>query len=552
MKPKAGFKISRQRCALVSIAVAAIIMHLAAPAWAAETIEPSGSWLSAEPVERTMAQMAADEANNAQLITELYSGAPIPFRPTVGEAAYDAHKARLAAQSGLGPQKEIRDRGAAQLPLAPPRVTANWEGLDMDESGLLFPSDTHGAMGRGHFMEIVNSRLAVWHTRTQNQLFSASLASFFGYFTQTIYDPRAMFDKTWKRWIVTAAARPENDTRQLHFIAVSKSENPGGAYWIYAIDVNVADNPDFLWDFPQVGQNQDAIIVTANVFDPGFNTWMFAMAKARLYNGLDVSIPVYTGLCGTLAPPVVLDQNPNTYLMCAPAYLSPGATAMIKYTLTNASQPGGQTLTASIIDSDIPYFIPPDAPQPVVGFALDTLDARFGNWSTQIGDSLYNTHCIGVGGGTFAFNRWYEFDTVNDTVVNADFFWASDNSNDFMPHIAANTEGDIFVVWTAVDPDPLPPVGDGFHAQMRISGKEVSDLDTFLGPGAVVATSPTWSSLAELDEDGNVVRYRWGDYQSVDVNAGPGWGNPDVAFAVGQKIKSNTRWGSQISRIRLP
>lgn len=38
------------------------------------------------------------------------------------------------------------------------------------------------------------------------------------------------------------------------FIAVSKSENPGGAYWIYFIDVNIADNPNFLWDFPQVGR----------------------------------------------------------------------------------------------------------------------------------------------------------------------------------------------------------------------------------------------------------------------------------------------------------
>jgi hypothetical protein len=307
MKPKAGSKILQQRCALVSIAVAAIILQFGMPAWAAETIAPSGVWLSAEPVERTMAQMMADEANNAQLITELYRGAPIRFRPTVGEAEYDTHKARLTAQSGFAPQKEIK--GPVQAALAPPIVSTNWEGLDMDESGLLFPPDTHGAMGRGYFMEIVNSHLAVWRTRTQAQLFSVSLANFFGYFAQTLFDPRAMFDKTWKRWIVTAEAFPENDTRQLHFIAVSRSENPMGAYWIYAIDVNLFNDPDFFWDFPQVGQDQDAIIVTANVFDPGHNAWMFAIAKALLYNGVTFSVPVYTGLCGTLAPPVVLDQN---------------------------------------------------------------------------------------------------------------------------------------------------------------------------------------------------------------------------------------------------
>lgn len=545
MKAKVGFKISRQRCALVSIAIAAVILQFGVPVWAAETIAPSGFWLSAEPVERTMAQMKADEANNAQLIKELYRGAPVRFRPTVGDTAYDAHKAQLAAQRELGAQKASRD--SAQAPLAPPVVSINWEGLDMNESGLLFPPDTHGAMGRGFFMEIVNSRLAVWRTSDQVQFGSVSLASFFGYFAQTLFDPRAMFDKTWKRWIVTAEAFPESSTVQRHFIAVSRSENPGGAYWVYQIDINVANNPDFLWDFPQVGQDQDAIIVTANVFDPNFNAWMFAVAKAILYNGLGFSVPLYTGLCGTLAPPVVLDQNPNAYLICAPAYLPPGGTAMTKYTLANASTPTGQTLTSSTINGDVTYFIPPDAPQPVVGFALDTLDARFGNWSTQIGDSLYNTHCIGTGAGTFAFNRWYEFDTVSDTVVNAGFFYATSNSNDFMPHITANTAGDIFVVWTAVDPDPLPPTGNGFHAQMRISGKEDGDTSNFLGPGSVVVGSPTWSSLQ--DSQG---RYRWGDYQSIDVFAGPNYGNQGVAFAVGQWIQSNNRWTSQVSRVRFP
>jgi len=545
MKPKTSCQILRQRCTPVGIIVAAMILLLTVSAWAAEVVAPSGVWLSAEPVERTMEQMMADEADNAQLIQELYRDVPIQFRPTVDDATYDTHKANLSAQRELGVQKASRD--PAQAPLAPPVVSTNWQGLDMDESGLLFPPDTHGTIGRGFFMEIVNSRLAVWRTRDQVQFSSVSLASFFGYFVETLFDPRAMYDKTWRRWVVTAEAFPESSTVQRHFIAISRSPNPVGAYWIYSLDVNLADNPDFFWDFPQLGQDQDAIIVTANVFDPFYNAWMFAIAKARLYNGLGFSVPVYTGLCGTLAPPNVLDQNPNAYLICAPAYLPPGGTAMTKYTLANASNPAGQTLTASTINGDLTYFIPPDAPQPVVGWALDTLDARFGNLSTQIGDSLYNTHCIATGSGAFAFNRWYEFDTVSDTVVDAGFFWSTSNSNDFMPHIAANTEGDIFVVWTAVDPDPLPPGGDGFHAQMRISGKEVSDVSTFLGPGAVVVTSPTWSSLQ--DDSG---RYRWGDYQAIDVNAGPGWGDPDVAFAVGERIKSNTRWDSQISRVRFP
>src|SRR5207248_11740303 len=57
------------------------------------------------------------------------------------------------------------------------------------------------------------------------------------------------------------------------------------------------------WDFPQLGMDQDAVLITANILNG--NTFLgadfFAVAKARLYNGLGFSVPVFTGLVGTLA-----------------------------------------------------------------------------------------------------------------------------------------------------------------------------------------------------------------------------------------------------------
>lgn len=67
--------------------------------------------------------------------------------------------------------------------------------------------------------------------------------------------------------------------------------------------------------------DQEAIIITANIFGPVAyrETRMFAIAKARLYNGLEATFRLFTGLVGTLAPRIVLDQNGMTYLLAAPS-----------------------------------------------------------------------------------------------------------------------------------------------------------------------------------------------------------------------------------------
>jgi hypothetical protein len=392
-------------------------------------------------------------------------------------------------------------------------------------------------------MAIYNSQIAVYTTSNQQLAWSVSLASFFNYTTQGLFDPRAMFDKTWKRWIVTAEAFPESSTVQMQFIAISRSEDPTTGYWIYSLDVNPINDVNYFWDFPQVGQDQDAIIITANVFNPGFiGASMLAVAKARLYNGLGWSVPWWhpssgSGLVGTLAPPIVLDQNTNTYLLAAPPYVSPGGTAITKYTLTNSAKPNGTTLTSSTITAPLDYFIPPNGRQPGTAETLDSLDCRFGNWSTQNGNSIWNAHSMTFGSGTWAWSYWYEFDTVTNAVLNFGSMVSGGNSDDFMPHVTVNTSGDLFAVWTASD--GLSAIGH--NAQMRISGRQVADANLNIGPGSIVIQSPSIYTQG-----------RWGDYQCVDVAAGPGWGNSKVGFAIGEYVTGTNFWESRISRMAFP
>src|SRR5206468_8675821 len=132
------------------------------------------------------------------------------------------------------------------------------------------------------------------------------------------FDPRAVYDPIWNRWIITGDSFAVSPTVQNFLMAISKTSDPTGPYFIYIFNVIFADGDFF--DYPQLGYDQDAVIVTANIF--GSTSFkgasLFAVAKARLYNGLSFSVPIFAGLAATLAPPIVLDQNRSAYLVAAP------------------------------------------------------------------------------------------------------------------------------------------------------------------------------------------------------------------------------------------
>ena len=148
----------------------------------------------------------------------------IPFRPTMDRSEYDAAKAR-ANFYGPGAPKPFTETFA---PLATPAIRlTNFSGHSATEG--LRPPDTHGAVGTTHFVQVTNSHIDMWtrqNTATLPLAKSVTLATFFGYTTETLFDPRVVYDSTWNRWIVTADAFAESSTVQRFFIAVSTTADP--------------------------------------------------------------------------------------------------------------------------------------------------------------------------------------------------------------------------------------------------------------------------------------------------------------------------------------
>jgi hypothetical protein len=447
------------------------------------------------------------------------------FLPTTNPTNYLKQKAALHAK-GVAKEKplpaQLKAKALEHISLLAPGVFTgpDIEGA-VDVDGVM-PPDTHGAIGPTEFVETTNMHIDIFQRADPTQRTSISLAAFFGYFTQALFDARVIYDNEWGRWIITADAFPESPDLQYHFIAVSTTSSANGSFFIYAVNVTFASG-DF-WDYPQLGMDQDSIIITANIFDSSGNfkgADMFAVAKARLYNGWGFWVPVFTGLEATLAPPIVSDQNANAFLVAAP-----GGSSLKLYKLTNSSRPNGISLTGPV---DVPvdaYQAPAPAPQPGTSALLDTLDGRFVNASTQVGDSLWQVHSVDFAG--FATPKFYQINTATNSIMQSDFFYASGTSFDFNASIAANSDGDVFLTWTSTD------ASAGINPQVRFAGCDHNDGPTVPGSGIAIFTSPTSFGGG-----------RWGDYSAVTIDPT----NPRQAWLVNEDVAPNGDWGTRIDGI---
>jgi hypothetical protein len=480
---------------------------------------------------RSVEQMLADQKLADQGMKPMLAPQPIPFRPK------DRQKYEEMKKNAEGQAKSATGRESAQTPLAPlaPPILRgiNFDGVNRTTAGGWFPPDTHGAVGNSHFVEVTNSHVDMYTKATPTALAkSVTLAAFFGYFEQSLFDPRCIYDPVWDRFIITAEAFPEVDGDQYHFIAISRTANALGAYWIYAIDVGVIYGGNF-WDFPQLGMTQDALIITAHLFnsdDTFVGSGLMTFAKARVYNGLGITFPIWGGLAWNITPPIVRDQDQAALLVCADSGIG-----LDIYYLYNAENQWYQAaLYGPYFIDTVDYSGPPNAPQPGTAELLHTGDGRFVNASTQIGNNLYQIHSVDFFG---AACKWYQIDWSTFTVVTDNTFFTSGTSADFNASIAANDFNDVYVAWTSVD------ASAGTNAQVRISGRRNFDPPT-IGAGTALFTSPTFLSG---NFDPNFGCQRWGDYSAVSIDPGPA--NQLRAWIVNEKINTNSVWGTRIARI---
>jgi hypothetical protein len=308
---------------------------------------------------------------------------------------------------------------------------------------------------------------------------------------------------------------------------VSETPDATGAFFVQRVNVR---QPPFmfnaLFDYPILGIGTDAVFVTSNILAPAFvGADLVVFPKAALYAGQGATITVFTQLIGTLTPPIVLDQNDSSFLLAN----LPNTPFVAVYELTGAGDPTSTTLADPFTITVPTYRIPRSARQPGVANALDTLDTRFVNASTQIGTSLFNVHTIDL--GTFPTPRWYELNLAARVVAQTGVFFGSQTSDDWNASLVVNDTSDVFVTWSSSNPvvfrEGNPPP---YFPQVRTSGRLSTDPAGIIPSGVVVFESTTPYFI-----------FRWGDYSAITLDPN----NASCAWGVNEKINTAVIWGSR-------
>ena len=165
-------------------------------------------------------------------------------------------------------------------------VAESFIGLASQEScGGCEPPDTHVAAGPSHVVEVDNVEARIFD-KTGVIVTSFGLNGFFG-LGATIFtsDPKIRFDTLADRWYISMLSLDSSTPRTSHNgqldLAVSTSSDPTQPFNIYTFPTS-ANLPDQ----PQIGFNNDKLVIAANAFSchPNCNSGGFQGVEFVVWN----------------------------------------------------------------------------------------------------------------------------------------------------------------------------------------------------------------------------------------------------------------------------
>lgn len=427
---------------------------------------------------------------------------------------------------------------------APNSVRLNFPGIgNADAHCNCQPPDVNAAVSKSHIAETTNLELRVFD-KAGTQLVTTGLNTFFNT-SASLSDPRILFDNAWQRWVLVTIPIPTSSSSQPQMLlAVTSSSNPTGTWRKYTIGFGGGAFPaGTLLDYPQIGMDSDALVITSNNFqlqpNSSYNyigTTAFAIAKQRPYNGLGFGFGAF-GINYNTSPAFVAGipmQQPNSlYLLSPNAGGNGGAGSFLLYNMTNTSKSSPSLFLQANINVN---WAPPTraANQPGRPGSLDTLDGRFVWAPMQNANHLWFAHTANFSG--FPAVQYGFVDTNANTIASA-FAYHSASSDDWNPSIAVSPGSggeNVFLNWAYTDsPNGVPVTAT--YSGLR-PGEAVTGI---VGSPALVTGSTTGQS-------------RFGDYSSVAIDPSSYTGCSGVgrnAVIAQQYFNADGTWQTRIAEI---
>jgi len=451
----------------------AVIAALAAlPLWAQGNSETPGppAWVSqvrhypgAHDVSRPLRQMKGSEH---VVLKRIYD--PLASAPTGPTAITPSTTSTSTTSSPKSPRPKFE-----VAPNAGPTwlnsTTYQGQGATWPLGGYVIsgePPDTEGAVGKNHFVQLVNSSIAIFDKTGNVLLGPLDINALFDGFPTTDGnrcaknndgDPIVYYDQLADRWILSQfdVSLPPGATDYYQCLAVSTSGDPTGTYfrWSYKIP-----NQDF-GDYEKIGLWPDGYYMTIRAFGTsafnGSKVLIFDRSKllvgapdaTQLDSGYLCSNATQTSPCGqVMGKPTAIDGFTPMSLdgFTPPPGAMPGAAAAYYRSISgccysgwfvrwywlkvnsnpDGSWPASPTLTVSAPQNITvnTFSVPASVPQPGTSQTLDTLAnnlmyrlayRNFGTPSAPDDRFVVNhtvSDTITSASGATAGIRWYMFD----------------------------------------------------------------------------------------------------------------------------------------------
>ena len=439
----------------------------------------------------------------------------LPYKGARPGAA-PALQADGAVQSTLGPA----------APVAPTATGVSFDGVSAGGSA---PPDPSGAVGPSHYVEWVNTSFAVFDKAgtilygpaAGNTLFT-SLGGACSTFNDG--DPVVQYDTLADRWVlsqfVVGAPAPAFSHQ---CVAVSKTGDPLGAYFLYDFPTDVTN----FVDYPKWTTWTDAYYMTAHLFNPAGSAFLgptlYSFDRASMLAGLpapfqsvnlDSSGSMFGHLVADLDGVVPPPAGSPAYVFApgAPEYdgtPTPGlhlwtvaSTWGASPTLTVTPKP--DLVTASF-NTNLCSFASACIPQPGTTQRLDSLTGQlmFRAVYRVVGgtESILVSHTVNalVPPANQAALRWYEIRTPGTTpTVFQQGTYAPTSTNRWMGSVAMDASGNIAAGYSVSDATLFPSI--------VVTGRQSGDPAGTLG-SEVTQFAGLGSQTVNLN--------RWGDYTPV-------------------------------------
>jgi hypothetical protein len=495
---------SRLFAAGLALAVSAALVSTAAAAASAQAGPP-------RPAPVPLVFHPAPPGAPAKPVRSVPLRVPDPAAYAAQKAAANTAAAHLAA--GV----------SAPAPALTPTAVRNWAGQrDTTDA----PSDSTGAIGTTRYIELVNSKVAIYSRTSNTPTASGSLLQLTGCATSactdSVFDVQIIWDPSKNRFFYTTMDTGSGAGGNALTFGWSTTATPtlSASSWCR---FGLTFQSPTLPDYPKLGDTKDFLLMGTNNFSGtsfigSTITWV-AMPAAG--SSCPSTFPKF-GLSGTLknadstpaftpVPANQTDSSSTGWAIGEPASIpSGGATFLTLFKITKSAT-GTATIPAT--GTSVPvtaYKVPAAAPQPGTSFKLDTLDTR----PTQAVSAIDPAHGSvtalwtqqTVFGGAGAQVKWYELNPATHSTIQKGT-------------ISSST---LFTFNAAISPDRrVNGTSKLFGGDMVISVNQSSatalaavKVASKIGTNAISAlTSIATSTAADTGFDCSGTNVcRWGDY----------------------------------------